>query len=149
MHLLIKQDRSIYFWLSDLFSAYSSITVKDSFPDADMTLPTISITSQITYPYPFEMGNRLGRNSRYWDIEIFAQNKDQRDEFAYLIMTQLQYGIPVYDYDEGFPPLVSPTQLGVLHPEDISVTPIRVFINLQEKLYWRSTIFFRTDYYSN
>jgi len=147
MHLLTKQDRSIYYWLSDLFSAYASVTIEDGYPDEDMVLPTISVTTQPVYPYPFEMGSRAGRNSRYWSIDVFAQNKDQRDEFGYLIMTQLQYAIPVYDYDEGFPPVVA-TQLGALHPEDMSMTPVRVFPGLQEKLYWRASVFFRTDYYS-
>jgi len=149
MHLLRKQDRSIFYWLLDLFSAYPSVNVVDGFPDEDMTLPTLSVETQDIYPYPLELGNRLGVNDRYWTIDIFALNKDMRDEFAYLIMTQMQYTIPVYDYDEGFPPHVSPTHIGTLHCENINMSPIRVFGSMQEKLYWRATIFFRTDYHSH
>jgi hypothetical protein len=149
MHLLRKQDRSIYYWLSDLFSAYPSISIVDGFPEEELELPTVSIETLDIYPYPLELGNRQGQNDRYWTIDVFARNKDQRDEFTYLIITEMQNGIPVYDYDEGFPPNISPSQIGSLHPENINATPVRVFASLQEKLYWRTTIFFRTDYYSH
>jgi len=43
----------------------------------------------------------------------FAQTKAQRDEIGYRILDSLEQCIPVYDYDEGFPPDTTPTNLGV------------------------------------
>ncbi len=95
---------------------------------------------------PFELGNRKGQRIRVWNIEVFASNKAQRDELSSIIINEIEDGITVFDYDEGFPPSVSPTQLGTLHPREIVVLPIRIFPDLVEKLYWRSSIRFITNY---
>ena len=81
-----------------------------------------------------------------WAIEIIASNKAQRDELTSIILNDLEYGIPVYDYNEGFPPAISPTELGLLFPIDWEVRTVRIFPDLVEKLYWRNTIRFFTEY---
>ena len=148
MHLLRKQDLSIYYFLrDDVFALYDFVNIEDGFPDKELELPTVSIEALDISPLIFELGNRVGRKDRFWTMDIFAQQKAQRDEFGYLIIDELENGIPVYDYDEGFPPDVSPTQLGALDVRDIRATPVIIFPDIQEKLYWRMSIAFSTIYH--
>lgn len=147
MHLLRKQDQSIYYFLKDLFEDYSFVTVVDAFPTGEMQLPTVSIEELPLTSAPAELGSRTGKRDRMWVIDVFTKNKAQRDEFAYLILDALEIGIPVYDYDEGFPPSDSPTQLGALSIiPPIRVSNVYVFPDIQEKLYWRKSIVFSTEY---
>lgn len=146
MHLLRKQNLSVVYFVEDLFSSYSNVTIVDEFPDAELELPTISVRDLDIDVEAYELGNRAGLRDRIWVIDVFGSNKDMRDEFAYLILDALESGVPVYDYDEGFPPNVSPTKLGTLSPSDITITPITIFPDLVEKLYWRTQITFRTKY---
>lgn len=143
MHLLRKQDLSIYYFLTDLFSAFDFVNIVDGYPDKELELPTISIEAQDIIPTPHELGSRVGVRNRIWDINVFGLNKAQRDEFSYLILDNLEDGIPVFDYDEGFPPPI-PTKLGLLSVEDITLTVVTIFPVIQEKLYWRMSIMFAT-----
>jgi hypothetical protein len=130
-----------------LFDSYNFVTVVDSFPTGELELPTISVEDLPLTSKPNELGNRVGKVDRMWAIDIFAKNKAQRDEFAYLIKDALEMGIPVYNYDEGFPPSESPTQIGALSTLGaIRVSNVYVFPELQEKLYWRKSIVFSTEY---
>jgi hypothetical protein len=63
---------------------------------------------------------------------------------AYRVYNELDYGIPVYDYNEGFPPAVSPTRLGCLRVKDDEkrLETIRVLPQLVDKLYYRASISF-------
>lgn len=147
MHLLRKQDLSIYYFLKDdVFASYDFVNVADGYPDADIQLPTVSIEALDINPIEFELGNRVGRKDRLWVMDIYATNKAQRDEFAYLIVDELENGIPVYDYDEGFPP-PTPTQLGALDVRNIRATPVIIFPEIEEKLYWRESVVFSTIYH--
>ncbi len=147
MHLLRKQDLSIYYFLKDdVFASYDFVNVADGYPDADIQLPTVSIEALDINPIEFELGNRVGRKDRLWVIDVYATNKAQRDEFAYLIVDELENGIPVYDYDEGFPP-PTPTQLGALDVRNIRANPVVIFPDIEEKLYWRESIVFSTVYH--
>ena len=68
-------------------------------------------------------------------------------EIGYKIVYDLEEGIPVYNYDEGFPPTVTPTQIGMLVPYDyIEMKIVKVLPELVSKLYWRATISFVADY---
>jgi hypothetical protein len=146
IHLLRKQDLSIYYWLKNLFASTSFIAIQDGYPETELTTPTISIEAMDFEIAPFELGNRVGQRIRPWAIDIFALNKAQRDEYAYKIIDALENGIPVYDYDAGFPP-PTPAQIGTLEPDDIEVRIIRIFPGgTQEKLFWRSSILFTTIY---
>ena len=81
-----------------------------------------------------------------WRIDVFADNKSQRDDYSYRILDNLQDDVPVYDYDEGFPPTVTPTQLGCLNIFNINMTPIRIFPELTKKLYFRASITFSAEF---
>lgn len=147
MHLLRKQDLSIYYFLRDtVFGDYDFVNVEDGFPDKDLELPTVTIEALDLTPLQYELGNRVGKKDRFWAIDVFATNKAQRDEFAYLTIDNLENGICVYDYDENFPP-PTPTQLGRLDTQSIRATPVIIFPELQEKMYWRMNITFLTEYH--
>ena len=143
MHLLRKQDLSIYYFLVDMFSAFTFVNIADGFPDDELELPTIAVEAMDVDSIPHELGSRAGLKDRFWDIEVFALNKAQRDEFSYLIMDNLEVGIPVRDYDEGFPP-PEPTKLGTLDVSNLTLSVVTIFPTIQEKLYWRMSITFTT-----
>jgi len=148
MFLERKQDLSIFYWLQDevLVSPYNTVLVVDGFPEQNLVIPSVAIVNQTLSIDPFELGNRRGQRTRAWSIEVFAANKAQRDEISSIIINELEDNrVAVRDYDEGFPP-VAATQLGTLIPSDIEIVTIRIFPELVEKLYWRSSIRFITEY---
>jgi len=141
MYIERKQDLSVYYLIKATFTPLNpSITIVDEFPTGELALPTISIENSTYRVKPLELGNRMGIDIRKWNINIFADNKSQRDDYGYLIKNTVQNGIAVYDYDEGFPPDVSPTQIGAMHILELSVSPIRIFPQLVSKLYWRGQV---------
>lgn len=146
MHIERKKDLSIYYWLQDLFSDVSYVNIEDGYPTDGLEIPTVSVEGGLISPRPHEMGNRKRVFKRLWFIDVYAKNKSQRDEFSYRILEALENVIPVYDYDEGFPPTVSPTQLGVLDVQSISGVPVQIFPEMTEKLYYRFTISFTAEY---
>jgi len=135
------QDLSMYYYIRQIMDdiGASFVNVVDDYPDENLTLPTISIVGSDITTRPFELGNRKGHDVRIWFIEIFATNKSQRDDYAYLIKNKLMLGVPVYDYNEGFPP-PTPTQLGSMSCDEISTKPIKVFAELVSTVYWRRQI---------
>lgn len=151
MNILRKQDKSVYYHVADIFSSMPSIEIEDGYPDnKELVLPSIAVEGEDIFLRKLEMGNRRGRKLRLWSLDVYASNKEQRDEMVGILIDSLDSVdvINVYDYDEGFPPSVSPTQIGVLKidKDSITATPIRIFPDLVEKLYWRSRIRFITEY---
>jgi hypothetical protein len=145
MHIERKKDLSIYYWLVDLFSDASYVNIRDGFPSENLELPTVAVEGGTIKLRPFELGNRSRVFKRIWFIEIFANNKSQRDDFSYRVLSALENVIPVYDYDEGFPP-PTPTQLGILDPLEVDMTPIKILPEMTEKLYYRNSVYFTAEY---
>ena len=137
------EDLSVYYWLESLLPTF--VSVVDGFPEGDMEPPTISVDVKESWGIPFELGG-AEQTRRFWTIDVFAQNKSQRDDFADLIFDELEQNIPVYNYDEGFPPDTSPTQLGILKCFERKNTPVYVFKELVRELYWRRSITFLTEF---
>ena len=137
-------DRSVYFYIYDLFVG-THVNVVDEFPIQPLTTPTVSVDYKNLRPLQIELGNtkRLKMNS--WYVDVFAQNKSQRDEIGFTILDALETCIPVYDYNLGFPPTVVP-QLGCLEVRDISMDIHRVLPQLVDKLHYRATISFTATY---
>ena len=146
MHLLRKQDLSVYYFIKDLFATSPFVEVVDGYPEAGVTIPTVAVESLDTDAYLLEMGNSQRYNIRVWNIDIYALNKTQRDEFSYQIKDALEEKIPVLDYDEGFPPSVSPSQLGCLETDTIHIEVIRILPELVDKYYYRATVSFTAIY---
>lgn len=121
-----KENLSIVYYLRDLFSDVSGIDVVDAFPTEPLTVPTISSEAGRIDGLRFELGNRDFQQERVWFIDIFVKNKSQRDEFSFRIINAIKDPIPVYDYDEGFPPTVSPSQIGILRVDRYTEEPFEV-----------------------
>jgi len=147
MFLERKQDQSVYYFIKNIFAAIPAVKVVDEYPNQLLTLPTVSVENMSLTIRPFEIGNRKGRRYAMWAIDVFATSKTQRDDIAYKILETLEYNIPVYDYDQGFPPTTVP-QIGVLQPEDIHYNIIKVIPALVDTLYWRSLINLTSTYES-
>lgn len=130
----------MYYTVKDIFEPYPFVTVVDDFPVEELSIPTISVENAAYVVDWYELGNRKGVDIRTWFINVFAKNKSQRDDYAYLIKNEIQNGITVYNYDEGFPPDVSPTQIGAMEILELRVEPIRVLAELVTTLYWRTQI---------
>jgi len=142
MELNRLSDLSIYYWLRGIVPAI--VNVEDGFPVGELTLPTVSITSLDIEGNPFELGG-CELDNLFWRIDVFARNKAQRDELAYLIYKELESNVVVRDYDVGFPPVVAPI-LGTLIVSRRRTRPVHVFEDLVEKLYWRMSITFVSYY---
>ena len=140
------QDLSIYYWLKDLFQDSSFITVVDGFPQENLVVPSVAVEADTLETRAFELGNRYGIEPRVWFIDVFGKNKAQRDDMGYKIKNALVNNIPVYDYNEGQPPTVNPTQVGVLIIEEPRMKIVRVVPTLANGLYWRATIDFVAKY---
>ena len=140
MFLERKESLSLVYLIKDLFSGTSYVNVVDEFPEDQLTLPTIAIDIDTIELVPFEIGNREGRRIRRWFIDIFANTKSQRDEIGYKILNELKNGIVVYNYDEGFPPDVTPSIESHLGIVSRRMKVIKVFSELVEKMYYRATI---------
>lgn len=137
-----KEDLSVVYWLKDLFFDNTFINVKDGYPDEDIVLPSVVVDAESLVPVQFQLGDRTRINDRTWYIDIYAKTKTQRDEIGYRILHALEDGIPVYDYDQGFPPDVSPASLGSLEIGDIRMTIIKILPELVSTMYYRATISF-------
>lgn len=149
MNLDIKQNLSVYYYIKDTLSGYPNVYITDDYPDTELILPSVSVVGNDIFSRPLELGNRHGIRNRVWNIEIFGANKNQRDELASVILDSVEEYIPVYDYDQGFPPSGVP-QIGTLKlkPDTLIASPIRIFPDLVERLYWRESIKFITEYES-
>lgn len=142
-----KEDLSVVYWLKDNFASSSFVTIVDAFPEEDLQLPTISVEWDTIDGYQAELGNRKTVKERVFYIDVFAKNKSQRDEFAYKIYNDLDDGIPVYNYDEGFPEQgVTPTRLGCLIPLHRKIQNIKILPELVDELYYRAVVIFTAVY---
>lgn len=146
MEQVRKEQLSIYYWLRDLFTP-TFINVVDEFPSEDLILPTVAIISEEETSRPLQLGGS-DLDKRYWSIYVFAKNSGQRDDYLSLIKRSLESGICVYDYDMGFPPDVSPTELGSLYVESRRSKAIRVYEDLVKKKYWSGVVTFLTYFNS-
>jgi len=142
MYIEKKEDQSIHYWLVDLFQDVPFITLVDEFPETLLTIPTISNDVGRIDMEDLELGDRTGIRVRNWYIDIFAKTKTQREDFGYRILDALKNGINIYDYDEGFPPDVTPSKIGHLNVLARSYEPMRVSPDFTDKLYYRATISF-------
>lgn len=149
MDILRKQDLAVYYWVKDtVFSGITFINITTEFPQESLELPTVAVENGEITPMPWELGNPVQKEDRVFNIELFALTKAQADDFSYRILRNSYSGIPVYDYDYGFPPDITPPLLGRLYPDEISVTPVRVNPELVEKLYYRTHVRMVTEYSS-
>lgn len=142
MQQIRKEQTSIYYWLTDLLPSF--VHIESEFPQDELVLPTVSITNVRAVARPFQLGSDEDLDKRNWAIDVFAQNSGQRDDYLGLIYDSLKSIICVYNYDVGFPPDVSPPQVGSLYVEERESKPLRVYEDLVKKKYWWGKVLFRT-----
>jgi len=140
MRIARKENLSLYYLISDILVDVPGITIVDSFPDKITTLPTVAIDADLINLTLYELGSRDRIRTRTWFIDIFAKFKQQREDMAYEILEGLEDGVNVYDYDEGFPPDVSPTKIGHLGIVTLKYKPIKLNPDTVELLYHRGTV---------
>ena len=146
MYLERKQELSLYYWLVDLFAG-TGVSIVDSYYTGDLEIPRVAVVGGDISSTLFELGG-AERYDRIWDTAIYAETKQQRDEIGYRIFGQLREDghIPVYDYDEGFPPGVSPSTLGYMDIISHQYRPRNLDSELQSLLDWRATVAIHTMY---
>lgn len=139
------EDLSMYFFIKDMFLDAPNIEIVDSFPEEILTVPTISIDAGKLKEELYELGNRDRLRMRIWYIDIFAKNRAQRDDFGYRILDQSKNGINVYDYNEGFPPDVTPSRIEHLDVLNVSYEPIPVILDEVQPKYFRGQVILVTQ----
>jgi len=139
------QDLSVIYWLKDKLTG-TGVEVLDGFPEGDFNIPSVAVEWDNLDTYELELGSKERVVIRGWWIDIFAVTKTQKDEIVYKLLDDIEEEINVYNYNEGFPPSVSPTKTGVLKIVVLKAKNIKVFPELTEKLYHRATVYFETQY---
>lgn len=142
MDLETKEDLSVYYWIKDKFASTPFITVLDSFPVSNFVFPSISVEPMKATAESYELGSKTKQHYRKYIIDIFALTKTQRSEIAYRIYNYLDDTIPVSNFDEGFPPSVTPSILTGLDIMDKDLEFIRTYPELLEQMYYRATLIF-------
>ncbi len=142
------QDLSMIYWLKDLVAS-TFIQVVDGFPSTKLIIPSISIEWNELDAIDYELGNREGLMEREYYIDVYAQSKSQRDELIYMIHSALKNPILIYDYNEGFPPSVTPSQIGCLLPIRRTARNIPVLAELVPEMYYRATVNYMAAYQNN
>lgn len=141
------EDLSVIYWLKDLLAS-TFITVNDGYTAENLVIPSVAIEWNGVEKLDYELGSRDGLVEREYYIDIYAKNRSQRDEIAYMILDALSDPIPVYDYNEGFPPF-SPTQIGCLNHRRSRARNIPVNSKLVDELYYRATIQYVASFQNN
>jgi len=139
-------DLSVYYYIKNVFVDAPFISVTDGFPEEGLTIPTVAVEMDNIDTYNAELGNRVRGKVRTWYIDIYAADKAQRDEYACRLMSELENSIPVYNYDEGFPPSSTPSRIGSIVPENLRLQIIKVLPDLTEKMYYRSLVVLTGEY---
>jgi len=138
------QDLSVIYWLKNLYP--SGVTIVEGFQQQELVVPSIALENKNIMIRPFEIGNRKGLEDRYYTLDVYAVNKPQRDEFTYNLINELQNNISVYNYNQGFPPVYNPAQIGALIVGEIRSDYVKVMAELVTQLYYRATVHFVATY---
>ena len=134
------EDLSVNYWVRGIFQPFAFVNIVDEFPSTIVEVPTISIVEGKLAEEEFELGNSEGIRIRRYFIDIFAVTKQQRKDFGYKLLSECKKGIKVYDYNEGFPPSASPSQINHLSIINRTFEPIDVIPQQNELLYYRGQL---------
>jgi hypothetical protein len=85
-------------------------------------IPAVAISSMTNKIRPGALGGASWER-RFYNLDVYGTTEQESKEIAYIIEEKLNYGVPVYDYNMGFPGISGfpvPNQfLGVFHTENI------------------------------
>jgi hypothetical protein len=156
MQLNRKVDLSVYYYVKDYLETLTNlITVTDSYPvgwdgqpDGELSLPTVAVERRPINVPAYQLGGASPTAYYAYTLDVFAETKAQRDDIAYLLQTYLDStNIAVNNYDEGFPPAVTPTRIGTLViMGDVENRVVYVFPDITPLVYWRAVVDFEGYY---
>ncbi len=118
-------DLSFYYTLKQKADELNIVNFREGFLEVDFEkaeIPLVVFDNTTIFLSPKEVGNREQLIRRGYNVIVYAQNKKQRDDLIYEFISVLEGPIIVYNYNEGFPPDVTPSKIGCLRFEDISVS---------------------------
>lgn len=93
-------------------------------PDVDIVLPIVIVEHVLQIPRDIELGSKPG-TARAFVITVLGHEKGITSDIAQSIYTLLlDEDIPLNNYNAGFPPTVTPTQVGIMAVEQPELTPI-------------------------
>jgi len=142
------ENMSLVYWLRQKFGGTFDDNIMEGFPETDLVVPSIAVEWDYAEGYELELGNKKMEKQRHWYIDVFAVTRAQRDDFAFKIFNDLDEGIVIYNYNQGFPPTVVPS-IGTMIPLTKRVQNTRVLPELTDKLYYRATVSFVAIYGKN
>jgi hypothetical protein len=142
------ENMSLVYWLRGKFGGTFDDNIMEGFPVTDLVVPSIAVEWDYAEGYELEIGNRKMEKQRFWYIDVFAVSRAQRDDFAFKIFNDIDEGIVIYNYNQGFPPTVVPS-IGTMIPISKRVQNTQVLPELTDKLYYRATVSFVAVYGKN
>lgn len=110
-------DISFIYFLKSIFDPLN-VEVLEGFLEVDITdnSPRVAVDTNNIVLDSIELGNRNKLIIRSYVISVIAATKKQRDDIVYTLFESSEQPVKVYNYNEGFPPDVSPSQIGCLIP---------------------------------
>jgi len=153
MTMLVErlQDISVVNYIKEIVP--DSVKVVDGFPEKPITekdIPIIAVENRTAEFNRLELGTNVSIVTRGWIIYVYAKNKTQRDHLAYLVGGNLfKNKVPVYDYNQGFPPDVDPDQIGCLEPKRVSIKIPQIDPSQVSMLYRIADIYYSATYKSD
>lgn len=138
----LKENLDTSGWGSGGYYQNNVVTLMDSYPNDDeinhiVVTPTGMAESEIVLPIvaleyadqnelPFELGNKSG-TMRSFIVSVLGREEGETDDLAQQIFEWFRnYRISINNYNEGFPPEVTPTVIGNIDAENIKMVPVRV-----------------------
>lgn len=135
------EDLSVYYWIKNQFLTIPGLNIVDAFPDSEIKFPTISVEWDDIIAEALELGGIDEIKQRKYYIDIFALTKTQRDELGYKLFNDLKNKIPIYNYNNGFPPIVT-EQLYCFDVISKRLKNIKIIPELVQTMYYRANLTF-------
>jgi hypothetical protein len=124
---------SLLYWVSDCLVAagVDYVDVISGSPDVPIKLSgeTVTVFPSSAYSKPYELGGSDLKNVNFI-VEAFLLTDGKRDDVADLLFEALaERTIPLYDYNEGFPPPYGtddvPTEIGKIQTNSVFLQPVQ------------------------
>lgn len=115
----------------------------------ELVLPIVTLEYTLQTPIPFQLGSGPA-TAREYLVTVYGNDDREVDEIGQQVYEWLRDNdIPLNNYNDGFPPDVTPTQVGIIELDDPLVTPIRVIGSPNIVDRYKIEITFRGTIYSD
>lgn len=120
------------------------VTLMDSYPSAaeyeriktpdnalsgetEIVLPIVALSYGSQIEFPFQLGDGPGTTRRVI-VSVFGREETETEDLTQQIFEWFRdNNVSLNNYNEGFPPTVTPTQVGTIEITDVSVTPVQIY----------------------